>query len=50
MVDTPNGLREIPLCRRHLEFRVCRMPQRQAQAEEFCDAIWSAIGRPLQAI
>ena len=50
MVDTPNGLREIPLCGRHLEFRVCRMPQRQAQAEEFCDAIWSAIGRPLQAI
>ena len=50
MVDTSNGLREIPLCSRHLEFRICRMPQRQAQAEEFCDAIWSAIGRPLQAI
>jgi hypothetical protein len=49
MADTPNGLREIPLCGRHLEFRVRRMPQRRAQAEAFCDAIWSAIGRPLQA-
>lgn len=50
MVDTPNGLREIPLCGRHLESRMCRMPQRQAQAEGFCDAIWSAIGRPLPAM
>ena len=50
MVDTPNGLREIPLCGRHLEFRICRMPQRQARAEEFCDRIWSAVGRPLGSI
>ena len=44
VVNTDSGVRELPLATKPLTFTRRRMPERQAEAEELCEAICGAIG------
>ena len=44
VVNTNSGVRELPLATKPLTFTRRRMPERQAEAEELCEAICGAIG------
>lgn len=44
VVNTDSGVRELPLATKPLNFTRRRMPERQAEAKELCEAICGAIG------
>jgi len=44
VVNTDSGVRDLPLATKPLTFARRRMPERQAEAEELCEAICGAIG------